>query len=86
MPKGRKHKQLIIKEVELLLYDERVRLSNRVKAIRKERKITQKELSYFTGATINSISRIERMQGEPSLFTIARIAWYSDKQFKDLFG
>lgn len=74
------------KDVDLTCYDERVKLANNVKAIRKALKLTQAQLAHYCCTTLQCINRIETCSGEPEFYTVARIASFSGKSFKELFS
>lgn len=49
-------------------------IGEKIKTLRKERKLTQKELAYKVGVTASTITKYETGQLEPNLETLNRIA------------
>lgn len=74
------------KEIELLLNDEKIRLANNVRYIRRNKKITQQLLAHYCKTSIRAISQIETCSGCPELYTVAKIASFAGVEFKEMFG
>lgn len=62
------------------------KLGARLKAVRKTRKMTLRELSEGVGVTVSMLSKIENDQAEPSLRTLHRILAALDTSIIALFG
>ena len=60
-------------------------LGERIKEIRKSRKMTQAELAEFINVDSKYISRIETSNGSPSLELLEKIACALKVEIKDLF-
>lgn len=61
-------------EVETLDYDVYSEIREQVTAIRKEKGMTQKQLSQETGLSQANISNIEKGQNKPTIDTLKKIA------------
>ncbi|MBQ9024584.1 MAG: helix-turn-helix transcriptional regulator [Bacilli bacterium] len=60
-------------------------LKNRLKEIRNERKLSQKELADLVGVSRNTISSIETGQYSPTAKLALTLAIALDKKFEDIF-
>ena len=60
-------------------------LRNRLKEIRNEKKLSQKELADIVGVSRNTISSIETGQYSPTAKLALTIAIALDKKFEDIF-
>ena len=65
--------------------DTKVRLGLRLKAIRKEKKLTQDELAARISRSVDALSNIERGKSLPSFNTIDRLSRVLDVPLKSLF-
>lgn len=71
----------------LFLWNERVRLANRVKQLRAEHGLSQTKLAEITLLHANTINRLENPDmASVTLSTIARIAWAFDIPITSLLG
>ena len=66
-------------------YSTAVLLGKRIKELRKERRMTQDELAEKTGASLNTITSIERGIRSPSIDLLDRISQALQVPIKDLF-
>lgn len=62
-----------------------VMLSNNIKQIRKERKISQQILADFLGMERTSLSKIENMQYNPRTKTMKGVSDFFDLPIGDIF-
>ena len=60
------------------------KIAERIRAIRKRRKISQKELGEKSGVSLGSVKRFEQ-SGEISLLSLTKIALEIDDEMKNLF-
>ena len=60
-------------------------LRNRLKEIRNEKKLSQKELADLVGVSRNTISSIETGQYSPTAKLALTLAIALDKKFEDIF-
>ena len=60
-------------------------LKNKLKEIRTEKKLSQKELADMVGVSRNTISSIETGQYSPTAKLALTIAIALDKKFEDIF-
>lgn len=58
---------------------------NNLKETRKNRGIPQKDISYATGFSIKTISRVERGEQDPSAEFMLRVATYFGLLVEDMF-
>ena len=71
----------------LFLWNERVRLANRVKQLRAEHGMSQTKLAEITLLHSNTVNRLEHPELDSvTLSTIARIAWAFDIPITSLLG
>lgn len=71
----------------LFLWNERVRLANRVKQLRAEHGLSQTKLAEITLLHANTVNRLENPDlASVTLTTIARIAWAFDVPITLLLG
>lgn len=61
------------------------RIALRLKAVRKNRRLTQNKLAEITGRSVDAISNIERAKGLPSVETLDVIATKLDIPIGDFF-
>ncbi len=65
--------------------NEHLILKNRLKEVRKEKKLSQTELAEMVGVSRNTISSIETGQFNPTA-KLALVLWIAlDKKFEDFF-
>ena len=65
--------------------NEHLILKNRLKEVRKEKKLSQTELAEMVGVSRNTISSIETGQFNPTA-KLALVLWIAlDKKFEELF-
>ncbi len=62
-----------------------LQLGNRIKTLRKKRKLTLEALCYRNGLEPSTISRIEKGMVEAKYLTLERIAKAFDMELKELF-
>lgn len=62
------------------------KLGKKIKKFRKEQKISQEELADKTGLHYTTVSRIERGESNPPVYTIFKIAKALKKRIKELFS
>ena len=67
------------------LEEELVKLGLHIRKLRKERALTQKQLSELTGISVSSISRIENGKQAPLFNVIALFALVFKLKIKDFF-
>lgn len=67
-------------------YKVNIRLGRKVKKYREELGLTQEELSDKLGMHYTSLSRIERGEANPPVYTVFRISKVLKKKMKDLFN
>ncbi|MCM3739189.1 helix-turn-helix transcriptional regulator [Oceanobacillus luteolus] len=60
-------------------------LHNKIKQLRKERKINQQELADFLGIERTSLSKIENMEYNPSAKTMLKVCEFFDLSIGDIF-
>lgn len=65
--------------------DEQLILKNRVKEVRTEQKLSQKQLADMVGVSRNTISSIETGQFNPTAKLALILCIALDKKFEDLF-
>ena len=71
----------------LFLWNERVRLANRVKQLRAEHGMSQTKLAEITLLHSNTVNRLENPDmASVTLSTMARIAWAFDIPITSLLG
>ena len=61
------------------------RVGQRIRAIRKRRRLTQADLAYLIDRSVEAISAVERGRSAPSLVTLVRLARALDIRPGDLF-
>ena len=61
------------------------RVGQRIRAIRKRRRLTQAELAYLIDRSVDAISTAERGKAAPGLITLVRLAQALDVAPGDLF-
>lgn len=67
-------------------YKVNIKLGKKIKKLRKERNISQEELAHQVGMHYTTLSRIERGESNPPVYTVYKIAKALKKPLKDLFG
>lgn len=60
-------------------------IGKKIKKFREDRGLTQEELAYQLKMHYTSISRIERGEANPSVYTIYRITQVLKKNMRELF-
>ncbi len=65
---------------------DRLKLSDNIVRLRRERKITQEELADFLGVTKASVSKWENAQSTPDLMLLLQLAAFFDKTIDELIG
>ena len=65
--------------------DEQLILKNRVKEVRTEQKLSQKQLADMVGVSRNTISSIETGQFNPTAKLVLILCIALNKKFEDLF-
>jgi len=65
--------------------DTKTRFGLRLKAIRREKKLTQEELAARIGRSVDALSNIERGKSLPSFSTIEQLCQALDVPLKTLF-
>lgn len=66
--------------------DTKAKVGKRVRAIRKQRRLSQAELADSTHRSIETISSIERGKALPNFETLERLAETLDVQIKEFFS
>ena len=61
-------------------------IGDTIRAMRKERELTLKQMSRRTGLSISLLSQIERAESSPSISSLYKIAVALDSKIHDLFG
>ena len=61
-------------------------IGDTIRAMRKERELTLKQMSRRTGLSISLLSQIERAESSPSISSLYKIAIALDSKIQDLFG
>ena len=61
-------------------------IGDTIRAMRKERELTLKQMSRRTGLSISLLSQIERAESSPSISSLYKIAVALDSRIQDLFG
>ena len=61
-------------------------LANRIKTIRKEKKITQEELAFRAELSLSQIARIETLKINPTISTIFRIIQVLEVDLEEFFN
>ncbi|MCR8969884.1 helix-turn-helix transcriptional regulator [Facklamia sp. 7083-14-GEN3] len=65
--------------------DEKLKLKNNLKGLRKELKLTQEELAKMVGVSRNTISSIETGQYNPTAKLAYLLCLALDKKFEEIF-
>ncbi|MGF3112063.1 helix-turn-helix transcriptional regulator [Facklamia sp. P9177] len=65
--------------------DEKLKLKNNLKGLRKELKLTQEELANMVGVSRNTISSIETGQYNPTAKLAYLLCLALDKKFEEIF-
>lgn len=65
--------------------DEHLILRNRLKTVRKEKKLSQTELAELVGVSRNTVSSIETGQFNPTAKLALALCIALDKKFEELF-
>jgi DNA-binding NtrC family response regulator len=61
-------------------------IGDTIRAMRKERELTLKQMSRRTGLSISLLSQIERAESSPSISSLYKIAVALESKIHDLFG
>ena len=61
-------------------------LANRIKTIRKEKKITQEELAFRPELSLSQIARIETLKINPTISTVFRIIQVLEVDLEEFFN
>ncbi len=67
-------------------YKVNIKLGRRIAKIRKSHKMTQEELADRIGVHYTTLSRIERGESNPPVYTVFKIAQALKTQLKELFS
>ena len=67
------------------MIDDSLVLRNRLKEIRREKRLSQDELAKMVGVSRNTISSIETGQFSPTAKLALRLCIALDKKFEDIF-
>ena len=66
--------------------DDSIRITNKLRVLRAERRITQSKLAESVGVTRVTISCIERAEYHPSLALALKLARFFETRVEDIFS
>ena len=85
--KGIKNTILLLDYSRLGILSMEINISSKLKAIRKEKNISQQKLAFKAGLTISVITKIEQgLTPNPSILTVAKIANVLSVSIDNLIG